>query len=48
MKYSFNDWNGQQGTLPVKWSIDDYESLPWYENPDKRQGFTTAEKNYGI
>ena len=48
MMYSFSDWNNRQGTIPVKWQSGDYESLPWYENPDKRQGFTTPEENYDI
>ena len=48
MKYTYSDWNHKQGTLPVNWKAKDYESLPWYENPDKNQGFTTAEENYSI
>ena len=48
MSYTYSDWNNKTGTIPVKWSPDHYESLPWYENPDKRQGFSTAEENYSI
>ena len=48
MKYTYSDWNNKQGTIPVQWNAGDYETLPWYENPDKRQGFTTPEENYGI
>ena len=48
MKYSYPDWNNKQGTIPVHWVQQDYEDLPWYEHPDKRQGFTTAEENYNI
>jgi hypothetical protein len=48
MSYRFNDWNRKQGTIPVRWQATDYESLPWFENPDKRQGFSTPEHNYGI
>ena len=48
MIYSYSDWNNKQGTIPVNWNHKDYEDLPWYEHPDKRQGFTTAEENYSI
>ena len=48
MMYSHSDWNHKQGTLPVQWKPKDYESLPWYENPDKDQGFTTSKENYDI
>ena len=48
MKYSFNDWNGRQGTIPVKWFREQYESLPWYRNPDRNKGFATPEENYNI
>jgi|TARA_E500000178_G_scaffold279251_1_gene278982 hypothetical protein len=48
MSYTYSDWNNKQGTIPVKWSPDHYESLPWYEHPDKRQGFTTPKDNYDI
>lgn len=46
--YSHSDWNRKQGKIPVKWRAMDYEELPWFEHPDKRQGFTTPEENYGI
>ena len=48
MNYSYSDWNNKQGTVPVRWQAKDYVDLPWYENPDKRHGFTTAEENYDI
>ena len=48
MKYTYSDWNHKHGTIPVNWNNKDYEELPWYENPDKRQGFTTPEENYNI
>ena len=48
MKYSYSDWNHKQGTIPVHWKANDYESLPWRRHPDKRQGFTTAVENYDI
>jgi len=46
--YSYSDWNNRRGTIPVQWKANDYVDLPWFEHPDKRQGFTTAEENYGI
>jgi hypothetical protein len=48
MKYSYSDWNDKQGTIPVNWRSADYEQLPWYRNPDRNKGFTTAEENYSI
>ena len=48
MQYSHSDWNHKQGTIPVNWSPEHYECLPWYENPDKNQGFTTPKQNYDI
>tara|TARA_A100001015_G_scaffold165384_1_gene183832 strand:- start:25 stop:591 length:567 start_codon:yes stop_codon:yes gene_type:complete len=48
MKYSYSDWNNKQGTIPVGWQSKDYIELPWYENPDKDQGFTTQKQNYDI
>ena len=42
MMYSHSDWNHKQGTLPVQWKPKDYESLPWYENPDKDLGIGTT------
>ena len=48
MKYSYSEWNHKQGTIPVHWKPSDYEDLPWYENPDKDQGFTTPKENYDI
>ena len=48
MMYSHSDWNHKQGTVPVHWKPSDYEDLPWYENPDKNQGFTTPKENYAI
>ena len=48
MKYNFSDWNNKQGTIPVQWKANDYQDLPWYENPDKNQGFTTPKENYDI
>lgn len=48
MKYAYSDWNKRTGTIPVKWFRDDYESLPWYRNPDRNKGFATEEKNYNI
>lgn len=49
MKYEYSDWNGKTGTIPVKWTVDDYENLPWYRHPDVgKKGFTTAEENLNI
>jgi hypothetical protein len=48
MNYQYSDWNGKQGTLPVQWKANDYESLPWRMNPDKNAGFTTPKENYNI
>ena len=48
MKYSHSDWNSKTGSIPVDWLPKYYEDLPWFENPDKRQGFSTPEHNYGI
>ena len=48
MKYNFSDWNNKQGTIPVQWKANDYQDLPWYENPDKDQGFSTPKENYDI
>ena len=48
MKYSYSDWNHRQGTIPVDWLPEHYVNLPWYENPDKDQGFTTPGQNYTI
>lgn len=48
MSYSFTDWNHKQGTIPIHWETNDYEQLPWYEHPDKNQGFTTPAENYKI
>jgi len=48
MMYSHSDWNHKKGTIPVHWKPGDYEHLPWYEHPDKRQGFTTRKENYDI
>ena len=46
--YSHSDWNHKQGTVPVNWQPKAYVDLPWYENPDKDQGFTTPSENYKI
>ena len=46
--YKYSDWNNKKGTVPVQWQKNDYELLAWYENPDKDQGFTTPQQNYGI
>ena len=48
MKYSYSDWNHRQGTIPVHWKANDYVYLPWFEHPDKDQGFTTPGENYKI
>ena len=48
MKYTYSDWNHKQGTIPVDWLPEHYVDLPWYENPDKDQGFTTPGENYKI
>lgn len=48
MLYTFSDWNHKSGTIPVHWAPEHYQSLPWYEHPDKDQGFTTPKENYGI
>ena len=48
MKYSYSDWNNKKGSIPVSWTKKDYENLPWYRNPDRNKGFSTAEENYKI
>lgn len=47
MKYSFSDWNGKTGTIPVSWKPSDYESMEWQDNHDKR-GYVTDTENYDI
>jgi len=47
MKYSFSDWNGKTGTIPVLWQRADYEDHVWVSNHDKR-GYTTEDENYNI
>lgn len=47
MKYSYSDWNGKIGTVPVLWQASDYESHTWVPNHDKR-GYTTEDENYKI
>ena len=46
MKYSFTEWNNRTGKIPVTWNTADYETLPWYRNPDRVKGFKTEGKNY--
>jgi len=48
MKYSYSDWNGKKGTVPVIWQEEDYIHSGWYRHPDKTHGFTTESKNYEI
>jgi len=48
MKYSFTEWNNRTGKFPVTWNTADYETLPWYRNPDRVKGFKTEGKNYEI
>lgn len=41
MKYSFKDWKGQSGTIPVTWSESDYtEKTTWRSHGNKNKGFT--------
>ena len=47
MKYSYSDWNGKTGTIPVSWKPADYELLEWQDNHDKR-GYSTDAENYDI
>ena len=47
MKYSYSDWNGKTGTVPVSWKPADYELLEWQDNHDKR-GYSTDAENYDI
>lgn len=47
MKYSYSDWNGKCGTIPVLWKRADYEDHKWVSNHDKR-GYTTEDENYNI
>ena len=48
MKYSYSDWNGKLGTIPVFWKKDNYIDAGWYRHPDKTHGFSTQNKNYSI
>lgn len=48
MKYSFSDWNGKTGTIPVFWEPKHYIDSGWYRHPDKTHGFSTDDKNYSI
>ena len=47
MKYTYSDWNHKQGSIPVFWTQDDYESLEWKDNHDNR-GYLTSQENYEI
>lgn len=46
MKYTFEDWNNQSGTIPVTWDALDYtERTSWKEHGNKNKGFTTYADN---
>jgi hypothetical protein len=48
MKYSFDSWKHQTGTVPVSWTVADYtEKTAWYQH-DGGKGFTTTDKNHDI
>ena len=46
MKYSYSDWNGKSGTIPVFWNNDNYIDAGWYRHPDRTHGFSTDSVNY--
>lgn len=48
MKYSYSDWNGRTGTIPVFWHKENYVEAGWYRHPDKTHGFSTEGENYKI
>lgn len=48
MKYSYSDWTGKTGTIPVSWKSNDYESLEWQPHHDSLSGYTTEQKNIDI
>jgi hypothetical protein len=48
MKYSYSDWNGKKGTIPVFWNKEHYIDSGWYIHPDKTHGFSTDDQNYKI
>ena len=48
MKYSYSDWNGKSGTIPVFWKPEHYLGAGWYRHPDKTHGFSTDDENYKI
>jgi len=49
MKYSFNNWNNQFGTIPVTWNKLDYtERTTWRNHGNKNKGFTTYDDNRKI
>jgi len=52
-KFTHDDWNLRQGTVPVTWSEQDYLEMPWRALPplpDGRAntGFTTWARSYEI
>jgi hypothetical protein len=45
VKYSFDNWNKQQGMIPVTWAPQDYvDRTVWYQH-NGGKGFSTSEKN---
>jgi hypothetical protein len=48
MKYSYSDWNGKTGTIPVFWNKEHYLNAGWYRHPDRTHGFSTEDTNYKI
>ena len=48
MKYSYSDWNGKSGTIPVFWNSSHYKDSGWYRHPDRTHGFSTEDANYKI
>lgn len=48
MKYSYSDWNGKSGTIPVFWNNEHYIDAGWYRHPDRTHGFSTEDTNYKI
>lgn len=48
MKYSYSDWNGKTGTVPVFWNREHFLDAGWYRHPDRTHGFSTEDENYKI
>lgn len=48
MKYQFDNWNKQSGTIPVSWSEKDYTELTDWSDHFTFFGFDTKEENKKI